>query len=94
MTVVESQDARKVVMRLEFLRPLVATNTAVFSLASEGPATRVTWAITGTYGFVHKLFGLVFNCDKMVGGEFEKGLASLKSLVEAREVESQTAAAA
>ena len=43
--------------------------------------TNITWAMTGTCGFVHKLFGLVFNSDKMVGGEFAKGLASLKSLV-------------
>jgi len=83
MTVVESQPARKIVMRLEFLKPFTATNTAEFSLVSDGPATSVTWAMTGTYGFVHKLFGLVFDSDKMVGGEFAKGLASLKNLVEA-----------
>jgi hypothetical protein len=82
MTVVESQASRKVVMRLEFLKPFVATNTAEFSIESVGPVTNVTWAMTGTCGFVHKLCGLVFNSDKMVGGEFAKGLASLKSLVE------------
>ena len=53
---------------------------------SEGPVTNITWAMTGTYGFVPKLFGLVFNSDKMVGGEFAKGLASLKNLVEAEAV--------
>jgi hypothetical protein len=54
-----------------------------FSFVSEGATTNVTWAMTGTCGFVHKLCGLVFNSDKMVGGEFAKGLASLKNLVEA-----------
>jgi hypothetical protein len=83
MTVVESQTPRKVVMRLEFLKPFVATNTAEFSIASEGAVTNVTWAMTGTCGFVHKLCGVVFNSDKMVGGEFAKGLASLKNLIEA-----------
>jgi polyketide cyclase/dehydrase/lipid transport protein len=83
MTVVESQTARKVVMRLEFLKPFTATNTAEFSLVSEGPVTNITWAMTGTCGFIHKLCGLVFNSDKMVGGEFAKGLASLKHLLEA-----------
>ncbi len=82
MTVVESQAPRKVVMRLEFLKPFVATNTAEFSIASEGAVTNITWAMTGTCGFVHKLCGIVFNSDKMVGGEFAKGLASLKQLVE------------
>ena len=84
MTIVAARAAQKVVMRLEFLKPFVATNTAEFSLVSDGPVTNVTWAMTGTYGFVHKLFGLVFNSDKMVGGEFAKGLASLKNLVEAQ----------
>jgi hypothetical protein len=82
MTVVESQAPRTVVMRLEFLRPIVATNTAVFSVASEGPVTNVTWAMTGCSGFVHKLFGVFFSMDRMVGGEFAKGLTTLKRLVE------------
>jgi hypothetical protein len=82
MTVIESQAPRTVVMRLEFLRPFVATNTAVFSVASEGAVTNVTWAMTGCTGFVHKLFGTFFSMDKMVGGEFAKGLANLKNQVE------------
>lgn len=82
MTVIESQAPRKVVMRLEFLKPFVATNTAEFAISSEGSVTNVSWAMTGTCSFVHKLCGLVFNSDKMVGGEFAKGLASLKGLVE------------
>ena len=93
MTVVESQTARRVVMRLEFLKPFTATNTAEFSLVSEGAVTSITWAMTGTCGFIHKLCGLVFNSDKMVGGEFEKGLASLKQRVE-MPVENRSAAAA
>ena len=83
MTVVESQPARRVVMRLEFMRPYVATNTAVFSIASEGPVTNITWSMTGCNSFVHKLFSTVFDMDKMVGGEFAKGLTSLKQQVEA-----------
>jgi hypothetical protein len=82
MTVVESQAPRTVVMRLEFLKPMVATNTAVFSVADVGSVTNVTWAMTGCSGFVHKLFGTLFSMDKMVGGEFAKGLASLKNQVE------------
>ena len=93
MTVVDSQTARKVVMRLEFLKPFTATNTAEFLLVSEGPETKITWAMTGSCGFVHKLCGLVFNSDKMVGGEFARGLASLKNLVEARAGNPHSAAA-
>jgi hypothetical protein len=92
MTVVESQAARKVVMRLEFLRPIVATNTAVFAISSEGPVTNITWSMTGCSSFLHKLFGTIFSMDKMVGGEFAKGLASLKKLVEAEPTERTIAA--
>lgn len=90
MTVVESQPPRTVVMRLEFLKPFVATNTAVFSVSSEGPLTNVTWAMTGCTGFVHKLFGTFFSMDKMVGGEFAKGLASLKNQVEGHSAAAKT----
>jgi hypothetical protein len=39
--------------------------------------------MTGTYGFLHKTMGVIFNFDKMVGSEFEKGLADLKTQAEA-----------
>ena len=82
MTVVESSSPTRIVMRLQFQKPYVADNTATFSFSRNGGATRVTWAMTGRYGFLHKLFGTVFNMDKMVGGEFAKGLASLKKQTE------------
>ena len=69
-------------MKLDFNKPFVAHNQAEFTLFSNGPATSVTWAMTGTRPFLHKLMGTLFNMDKMVGGEFEKGLVNLKSLVE------------
>ena len=81
MTVLESTP-KAVVMRLEFRKPYVADNRAIFSFEPNGNDTRVTWAMTGRYVFLHKLFGTVFNMDKMVGGEFDKGLATLKSQIE------------
>ena len=38
--------------------------------------------MTGKNNFFFKAFGLFMNCDKMVGGDFEKGLAAMKSAVE------------
>lgn len=32
--------------------------------------------------FINKLMSLVFDCEKMVGEQFEKGLANLKPIVE------------
>lgn len=60
MTVVESQARAKVVMRLAFMKPFAAPNTAVFSMADDGPVTNVTWAISGCSSFLHKLCGTFF----------------------------------
>ena len=59
-----------------------ATNIAEFTFQPEGNQTVVTWTMTGKNNFIGKAFSLVVNCDKMVGGQFEKGLATMKSVVE------------
>ena len=82
MSVTEVHAPSQVTMDLNFLKPMAASNKAVFTLHPVDGGTEVSWAMSGTNAFVHKLFGLVFNSDKMVGGEFAKGLADLKTLVE------------
>lgn len=82
MTLIESQPSDLIRIKLEFLKPFTATNTAEFTFKSEGTQTVVEWSMTGTNKFMAKAFGLLMNMDKMCGGDFEKGLASLKSLVE------------
>ena len=59
-----------------------ARNVAEFTFQPKGSQTLVTWSMSGNNGFIGKAFGLFVNCDKMVGGDFEKGLASMKSVVE------------
>lgn len=82
MTITESTPSSLIRLRLEFLRPFKATNTAEFQFTSEGGQTLVTWSMTGKNNFPFKVFGLFMDCDTMVGKDFEKGLASLKSVVE------------
>lgn len=84
MQITESEAPRRVAMSLQFDKPMKADNHVVFTLQPQGAATEVTWEMTGTYGFLHKTMGVVFNFDKMVGSEFEKGLAALKAQAEAR----------
>ena len=60
-----------------------ATNLAEFTFRPEGGQTFVTWSMSGTNSFAGKIFGLFMNCEAMIGGPFEKGLASLKSVAEA-----------
>jgi hypothetical protein len=69
--------------KLEFLKPFKATNTAEFTFKPEGNQTVVTWIMFGKKKFMGKVMGLIMNCDKMVGGQFEKGLAQMKSVAEA-----------
>ena len=66
-----------------FTKPFAAHNTATFDLTPEAGGTRVTWSMEGANPFMAKLMGLVFNLDKMIGGDFETGLASLKAQAEA-----------
>ena len=82
MAITESRASVLIRFRLEFLRPFKATNVAEFTFNSAGNQTEVIWSMTGKNNFFFKLFGLFMDCDKMVGKDFEKGLASLKTVVE------------
>ena len=82
MTIMESRPDEFIRFKLEFLKPFVATNTAEFTFNTENDQTTVTWSMYGKNDFKGKAIGLIMSCDKMVGGQFEKGLATLKSVVE------------
>ena len=83
MTLTESRENELVRIKLEFLKPFAAVNDTEFTFKPEGDQTAVTWTMTGQNNFIAKAFGLVMNMDKMVGGDFEKGLAQMKTLAEA-----------
>jgi polyketide cyclase/dehydrase/lipid transport protein len=82
MTITESRPAELVRIRLEFVKPFAATNTAEFRFRPQGNGTAVTWSMTGSNNFMVKAMGLFMNMDKMVGRQFEQGLAQMKSVVE------------
>ena len=83
MMITESRPSDLIRIKLEFLKPFAATNTAEFTFKPEGNRTAVTWSMFGKNNFIAKAFCLFMNMDKMVGGQFEKGLASMKSVTEA-----------
>jgi hypothetical protein len=83
LTITESRPSDLVRIKLEFMKPFAATNTAQFTFEPEGNRTAVTWSMEGRNNFFAKALHLVMNMDKMVGGEFEKGLADMKAVVEA-----------
>jgi hypothetical protein len=83
MTMTESRPNDLIRINLEFLKPFAATSTTEFTFKPEGNQTAVTWSMTGENNFLAKGFHLFMNMDKMVGGDFEKGLAHMKSVAEA-----------
>ena len=84
MTITEAKPPSNVTLRLDFIKPFEGHNQATFTLQPEGDATRVTWAMFGPAPFVSKLMDVVVGMDRMIGPDFEAGLAALKTLAEQR----------
>jgi hypothetical protein len=82
MTITDSKPGESVNIKLEFVKPFAATSATVFSFKPQGNQTAVTWTMDGDNNFVGKAMCLVMNMDKMVGGDFEKGLTQMKSVAE------------
>jgi hypothetical protein len=83
MSITESRTNELVSMKLEFIKPFASVATTEFALKPDGNQTSVTWSMSGENNFIGKAFCLFMNMDKMVGGDFERGLANLKSVTEA-----------
>lgn len=82
MEIVEASPPARVRIQLDFIKPFEARNTAEFTLAPQGEATRVVWAMHGPSPFISKLMGVFVDMDKMIGTDFETGLANLKAASE------------
>jgi hypothetical protein len=82
MTIMESQSPELIRINLEFLRPFKTSNTTEFTFRPQANQTLVAWTMTGKTNFACKIFGLFMDGDKMIGKDFEKGLASMKAIVE------------
>jgi uncharacterized protein YndB with AHSA1/START domain len=83
MTITDAQPAQNLGIKLEFLKPWASTCTATFALTPAADGTQVTWKMDGKNDFMAKTMGVFMNMDKMIGADFEKGLAGLKSTAEA-----------
>jgi hypothetical protein len=82
MTIVESRPSELVRIKLEFMKPFTATNAAEFIFQPQGTQTTVTWSMTGKRNFMTKAMSLVMSMEKMLGGQFEQGLAQMKAVAE------------
>lgn len=70
-------------IKLDFLKPFKANNITEFVLEPKAGGTEVTWSMHGPSPFISKMMGVVMNMDTMIGKDFEKGLAGLKTVSEA-----------
>jgi uncharacterized protein YndB with AHSA1/START domain len=82
IAITESVPSSRLVLALDMLKPFQAHNTVEYTLEPKGNATNLTWAMYGRQPFMAKLMSTFINCDKMVGSQFELGLANLKAIAE------------
>ena len=84
LTIVDCTPGELVTMRLEFTRPFACQNRVDFKLVPAADGTRVSWIMEGKNNFISKAMSLIINMDKMVGTDFEQGLANLNSVAQAK----------
>jgi len=82
MEITNAVPSSRVTIKLDFLKPLEGHDVAEFTLVPQGDSTTVTWTMDGPTPYVGKVIGVFVNMDTMIGGEFEAGLANLKTIVE------------
>ncbi len=82
MQISESQPPSRIVMQLDFVKPMKAHHVATFDFVASGDGTTVTWAMEGQSSFIAKLMSVFFDMDQMIGGDFAQGLQNLRQLTE------------
>src|SRR6266702_4373341 len=78
MEILDASAPSKIVIKLDFFKPSEGHNTAEFTMLPQGDATKLTWRMHGPAPFMSKLLQVFMNLDRMIGKDFEAGLASLK----------------
>lgn len=80
--VVESILNQRVKTQLNYTKPFEMKQLAEMEVAAVDGGTRVSWSVSGHKNFLFRLMGVFFDCDSMIGGEFDKGLTKLKGMLE------------
>jgi hypothetical protein len=82
MEILDATAPSKIVIKLDFITPFEGHNTAEFTMLPQGDATNITWLMYGPSPFIGKIMRVFMNMDRMIGKDFEAGLANLKKLTE------------
>jgi carbon monoxide dehydrogenase subunit G len=82
MSIIDSRPSEMVKININVIEPISGTAVTEFNMTPAGNGTNVTWKMTGQKNFMSKAFGLIVDMDKMIGADFEKGLAQMKTALE------------
>jgi hypothetical protein len=82
MEIIDAAVPSKIVIKLDFFKPIEGHNTAEFTMLPQGDVTNLTWVMHGPASFMYKVMQVFMNMDNMIGKDFEVGLANLKKLTE------------
>ncbi|MFM2066374.1 MAG: hypothetical protein RLZZ584_1283 [Pseudomonadota bacterium] len=72
----------RLLVKLDFIKPFESANTTEFTLNGSSDGTEVVWTMRGPSPYITKLMTVFVSMDKMVGKDFESGLARLKAAAE------------
>lgn len=87
LSITDSSPSSRIAMRLQMTKPMKCDNAIEFGFVPQGRETNVTWTMSGLQPYLGKLMSVFMNCDKMVGKQFEQGLADLKKLAEQKNLQ-------
>lgn len=82
MEIIESVPMSRVVLKIDFIKPMEGHNTIEFLIKQQGDVVVLSHAMFGPSPYISKLITLFFSMDKMIGDKFEEGLASIKAIAE------------
>ncbi len=82
MEILESTPSSRILIKLDFIKPIAGTNTSEYTITPQSDGTKVTWAMYGPTPFISKVMQVFVTMDKMIGGDFESGLATMKTVAE------------
>jgi hypothetical protein len=82
MTITSSTSPGAIEIELAFIEPFPSTSKTEFRFDEQDGSTTVTWTMSGDNDFMGKAFSLFMDMDTLIGGDFDKGLANLKSVAE------------
>jgi uncharacterized protein YndB with AHSA1/START domain len=82
MEITQSVPSAKIAIKLDFMKPMEGHDIAEFTLQPKGNSTDVTWALSGPLTYPGKVMTVFVSMDKMIGDDFEAGLATMKTVAE------------